>query len=117
MLASKSGIVESKTALNPLQFIVKRFVATLDVLLVKTPNYREEDLVLNVDLETMQNSITTSENATTFQGVLEHINAFGPDVLCVFRRNRGFFKKLWEKDTILKKEFYTNVPLLVLQGK
>jgi nucleotide-binding universal stress UspA family protein len=117
MLASKSGIVESKTALNPLQFIIKRFVTSLDVLLVKTPNYKEEDMVLNSDLESMQTSTTTTENATTFQGVLEHINAFSPDVLCVFRRNRGFFKKLWEKDTILKKEFFAIVPLLVLLGK
>lgn len=117
MLASKSGIVESKTALRPLQFLVKRFVTSLDILLIKTPNYKEEDLVLDADLERMQNSLTTSENATTFQGVLEHINAFNPDILCVFRRNRGFFKKLWEKDTILKKEFFTSMPLLVLQGK
>ncbi|MDB2385016.1 universal stress protein [Polaribacter sp.] len=117
MIASKSGIIESKTALQPLQFIVKRFVATVDVLLVKTASYKEEDTVLNEELAAIQTSVTTSENATTFQGVLEHINAFSPDVLCVFRRNRGFFKKLWEKDTILKKEFYANVPLLVLQGK
>jgi len=117
MLASKSGIVESKTALHPLKFIVKRFVSSLDILLVKTPSYTEADMVLNSDLEDIQTSFTTSENATTYQGVLEHINSINPDVLCVFRRNRGFFKKLWEKDTILKKEYFVNVPLLVLQGK
>ena len=40
-----------------------------------------------------------------------------PDLLCVFRRKRGFFKKLWEKNVILKEEFNCDVPLLILRGK
>jgi hypothetical protein len=36
-------------------------------------------------------------------------------MLCVVRRKRGFFKKLWEKNVVLKKEFFTDKPLLVLQ--
>jgi hypothetical protein len=85
--------------------------------LVKTPNYTAEDLRLHKDLKELQTTLTVTENATTYQGVLEHINAQNPDMLCVFRRKRGFFKKLWEKNTILKEEFYSNVPLLVLKGK
>ena len=69
------------------------------------------------DLEKLQATLTVTENATTFQGVLEHIKTHNPDMLCVFRRKRGFFKKLWEKNTILKKEFHCNIPLLVLAGK
>jgi hypothetical protein len=38
-------------------------------------------------------------------------------MLCVFRRKRGFFKKLWEKNVILKQEFHTSIPLLILKGK
>jgi nucleotide-binding universal stress UspA family protein len=117
LMAFKSGIVKSKTVLKPLQFIVDRFKAEVNLLLVKTPNYKEEDLVLHKDLKALQNTIVITENATTYQGVLEHINAQHPDMLCVFRRKRGFFKKLWEKNTILKEEFYSNVPLLVLKGK
>ena len=85
--------------------------------MVKTPNYTEEDLILHANLKALQNTITVTENATTFQGVLEHIKTQNPDMLCVLRRKRGFFKKLWEKNTILKEEFYSNVPLLVLKGK
>jgi nucleotide-binding universal stress UspA family protein len=117
LMAFKSGIVKSKTVLKPLQFIVEKFKAEVNLLLVKTPNYKEEDLVLHKDLKALQNTLTITENATTYQGVLEHINAQHPDMLCVFRRKRGFFKKLWEKNTILKEEFYSNVPLLVLKGK
>lgn len=117
LMATKSGIVKSKTALKPLQFFKDQFNANINLLLVKTPNYTEQDLVLNKGLEDLKSSLTVTENATTFQGVLEHIKTHNPDMLCVFRRKRGFFKKLWEKNTILKEEFYTNVPLLVLKGK
>ena len=117
LTAFKSGIVKSKTALKPLQFIVGKFESKVNLLLVKTPNYTDEDLILNKDLAKLQDTLTITENATTFQGVLEHIKTHNPDMLCVFRRKRGFFKKLWEKNVILKEEFFTNVPLLILKGK
>ena len=117
LTAFKSGNIDSKTALKPLQFIADKFAPKVNLLLVKTPNYTEQDLVINENLAKLQSSLTVTENATTFQGVLEHINTHNPDMLCVFRRKRGFFKKLWEKSTVLKEEFFTNVPLLVLKGK
>lgn len=117
LMAFKSGIVKSKTALKPLQLIVEKFKTEVHLLLVKTPSYTQEDLMLHKDLKALEKTLTISENATTFQGVLEHIKSQNPDMLCVFRRKRGFFKKLWEKNTILKEEFFSNVPLLVLKGK
>jgi nucleotide-binding universal stress UspA family protein len=117
LTAFKSGNIKSKTAVKPLQFITEKFNAKVNLLLVKTPNYTEEDLVIHQDLQDLQDTLTVTENATTFQGVLEHSKTHNPDMLCVFRRKRGFFKKLWEKSTILKEEFYTNVPLLILKGK
>ena len=117
LLAFKSGIIKSKTALNPLKFIVTKFNTQVNSLLVKTVNYKDEDLVLDKDLIEIQTTLTTTENATTFQGVLEHFKTHNPDMLCVFRRKRGFFIKLWEKKTILKQEFHTSIPLLILKGK
>ena len=117
LLAFKSGIIKSKTALNPLKFIVKHLKPEVNSLLVKTVGYKEEDLVLDPHLSKLQTTFTVTENATTFQGVLEHFKTHNPDILCVFRRKRGFFKKLWEKNTILKQEFHTSIPLLILKGK
>ncbi|NCT09661.1 MAG: universal stress protein [Flavobacteriia bacterium] len=117
LMAFKSGIVKKRASLKPLEFMIEKFESKLDVLLVKTPNYTEEDLQLDKTVDKLKSSLTITENATTFQGVLEHINSYNPDLLCVFRRKRGFFKKLWEKSTILKSEFYTNVPLLIIKGK
>jgi nucleotide-binding universal stress UspA family protein len=117
LMAFKSGVIRSKTALNPLKFIVDKFNSDVNLLLVKTPDYTEEDLVLNKDLEKLKSSLTVTENATTFQGVLQHFQKHQPDMLCVITRKRGFFKKLWEKNIILKEEFFTNLPLLILKGK
>jgi len=62
-------------------------------------------------------SIKEAENATTFQGVLEHYKEFNPDMLCVVRRKRGIFTKMKEKNSILKTEFYvSNFSVLVLSG-
>ena len=116
LMAFKSGVVKSKTALKPLQFMSNKFGFDVNLLLVKTPNYKQEDLNINIDLEALQTTLTTTENGTTFQGVLEHLNTFNPDMLCVFRRKRGFFQKLWEKNTVLKEEFHTTKPLLILSG-
>ena len=117
LMAFKSGNVKRKSALKPLQFIINTFATKVDLLLVKTPKYKESDMVLHKDLDAIKSSLTITENATTFQGVLENIKSYNPDMLCVFRRKRGFFKKLWEKNTILKEEFSTNLPLLILKGK
>ncbi len=116
LMAFKSGALKSKTALNPLTFLVKKFNPKINLLLVKTPSFSDKDAVINQDLLDLQTSFTTTENATTFQGVLEHFQTHNPDMLCVFKRKRGFFTKLWEKNIILKKEFHSPIPLLILKG-
>lgn len=113
----KSGIINKQDVLNPLKFILAAFNAKTNLLLVKTPGHSVEDLVIDPQLEALKNTLTTTESATTFQGVLTHFLSQNPDMLCVFRRKRGFFKKLWEKNTINKVEFHCSIPLLVLSGK
>ncbi|NVJ88046.1 MAG: universal stress protein [Flavobacteriaceae bacterium] len=115
LLAFKSGILKNKNSLKPLESISSKFNIKVNLLQVKTPGYTEEDLVLDERLKALKTSLTISENGTTFQGVLEHFQHHNPDLLCVFRRKRGFFQKLWEKNTVLKQEFYVNIPLLILK--
>jgi len=117
LMAVKSAIIKKQDALSPLIAIKEKFNAVVNILLVKTPHHIEEDFELNEELNEMVSNIKLQESATTFQGVLEHINIENPDMLCVVRRKRGFFKKLWEDDTILKKDFYISKrPVLVLSG-
>jgi nucleotide-binding universal stress UspA family protein len=117
LTAFKSGILEQQDVLTPLQEIKSLFKTKINLLLVKTPEYKEEDLVVNASLKALQNTFSISENVTTFQGVLEHFQSNNPDLLCVFRRKKGFFQKLWEKNTVLKSEFHCSIPLLILSGR
>ncbi len=117
LTAFKSGILKRSKILHPLVAIMNKNNAEVNLLLVKTPGYSEEDLQVNTALLDISKNLTISENATTYLGVLEHFRSTQPDLLCVFRRKRGFFKKLWEKSTVLKSEFFAPVPVLVLSVK
>ena len=116
LMAIKSAILKKQNALQPLQDMITNFKAKTNLLLVKTPSHKASDFVLKPELKGLVNSITETENATTFQGVLLHFESHKPDMVCVVRRKRGFFIKKWEKNTILKKDFFVNVPVLVLSG-
>src|SRR5690606_181647 len=117
LMALKSAVIKKENALNPLIDIKEQFKSIVNLLLVKTPYHNEGDFDIDQKLSTIITNTTYTENATTFQGVLEHYKDNDPDMLCVVRRKRGFFTKLWEKNTILKKDFQsTTLPVLVLSG-
>ncbi|MBM1105044.1 universal stress protein [Aurantibacter crassamenti] len=117
LTAFKSGILKKKRILEPLVTIQNKFNFIVNLLLVKTPGYTEDDLKINTALMDLCSNLTVTENATTYLGVLEHFQSHKPDLLVVFRRKRGFFKKLWEKSTIMKAEFFAPIPVLVLRVK
>ena len=117
LTAFKSGVLKRTKILQPLINIKNKNNANVNLLLVKTPKYTEEDLQVNTALLDISKNLTITENATTYLGVLEHFQNKQPDMLCVFRRKRGFFKKLWEKSTILKSEFFAPIPVLILSVK
>lgn len=117
LVAFKSGILKRKRILDPLIEIKKKHAANVNLLMVKTPGYSDDDLKINTALMDISSQLSFTENPTTYHGVLEHFQAQHPDLLCVFRRKRGFFKKLWEKRTISKSEFYAPIPVLVLSVK
>lgn len=115
LMAFKNGNFEKKKTLEPVRQFIDQFDITLHLMHVITPETTEEMEKVSGKLAKLQTTYTKVENATTYQAVLEHSHESDPDMICVIRRKRGFFKKLWEKNVILKKEFYTNKPLLVLQ--
>ena len=117
LTAFKSGVLKKNRILNPLRTIQQVCESKISLLFVKTPGYTEEDLQINTALMDLSSQVTFSENATTYLGVLEHMQSKQPDLLAVFRRKRGFFKSLWEKNTIPKAEFSARVPVLVLSVK
>ncbi|WP_040252677.1 universal stress protein [Psychroserpens mesophilus] len=116
LLAMKSAIIKKEDALTPLMDIKNQFKAVLNLLLVKTTYHTEGDLDVKENLAKHITNTTIAENVTTYQGVLEHYKENNPDLLCVVRRKRGFFMKKWENNTILKKDFSSKLPVLVLKG-
>ncbi len=117
LTAFKSGILKRNEILDSLRAIQNKFGAKVNLLMVKTPGYTEEDLQINTNLMDLSSQLTFTENATTYLGIMEHIQAKQPDLLCVFRRKRGIFQNLWEKNTIPKAEFSARIPVLVLSVK
>ena len=116
LMAVKSAIIKKDNVLEPLKLVKENFKPIVDLLLVKTPYHNEGDFEVNEELSNLVDSIDETENATTFQGVLRHFESHNPDMLCVVRRKRGFFTKKWEKNVILKKDFSSSIPVLVLSG-
>ena len=114
LMAFKNGVFPKKQNLEPLLSISEVFKAKVNLLHVFTPESTDKMKRASGKLKKLGASYKTSENATTYQGVLEHLHGSNPDLITVVRRKRGFFKKLWEKNVVLKKEFYIKTPLLVL---
>ena len=117
LMALKSVVVKKEGVLKPLIEIMTHYKAPVNLLLVKTPSFEEGDFEVPDELSAIISDTKETQNATTYQGILEHYQSFNPDLLCVVRRKRGFFNKLWEGDTILKKDFYvSSMPVLILSG-
>jgi nucleotide-binding universal stress UspA family protein len=116
LLAFKTGEVKDTATLKPMIAFQKKFKTKLKLLLVKVPGFANRNHHLDDALVQRSEGLTFSENATVYQGVLEHFQANKPDLLVAFKRERGFFEKLWEPDRIYKKDFYCTIPLLVLKN-
>ena len=117
LVALKSAIIRKEDVLAPLISIKNKFNSRIELLLVQTPFHREGDFDVDEELSSLVSHTTYSENATTFQGVLENYKVTNPNLLCVVRRKRGFFTKIWENNTILKRDFNSSkLPVLVLGG-
>ena len=121
LTAIKSGIVKEEGATKPIETILLQLKAQMTLLQVKTPDYLPEDLMFDKDLAILTSKYYSSENATLFQGLLEYIHVVEPDLICVFRRKRGFFEKLWSEtlndNSVRKSDFESRKPILVLKGE
>lgn len=115
VLALKHGSLPKESPASFLAHLQEKMQAVLDLLFVKTPALPDPYKEANSALLELSDEIVYTENATVYQGVLEHFQRLQPDLLVVFKRERGFFEKLWEPDVVLKKDFYCTVPLLVLK--
>jgi len=80
LIAFKSGKLDPPDVLNPLKAITHFFQTKINLLLVKTPESKKEDWVLDPALKNIQSRFSSSENATIFQGVLAYVQSNEPDI-------------------------------------
>ena len=116
LLGVRSGLMKRPDVLVTLKDFVSVFNAKVKLLHVITPKNTEEDNVLHADFEAIGDDKITTKNETVYEGLSAHINTIQPDLLCVIRRKRGFFSKMWEQNSIKKVDFESKIPLLVLKG-
>ena len=117
LFAFKKGNISGERSLAPLKAIIKKFNTKVNLLLVKTPGHEAARLEIDHEIVEFSEGLISSENATVYQGVLEHFQSIQPNMLVVFARKRGFFEKLMESDRVYKKDFFTKIPLLVLKNR
>ena len=115
-MAIKSGIIKKEHIFKPLKSLVENFNAKLNLLQVITPKLSIDERDLYKELSKLASTIKSSENATIFPGALEHLHDVSPDLICVIRRNKGFFSKLWDQNTVKKSDFESRLLLLVFRG-
>ena len=118
LFAFKNATIETTKASQTLKELLDMFHAKLDLLQVITPDTSGNGRQIKPELTALMSREVTSENATVFQGIVEHFNTLNPEMLCVLRRKDtgGFFKKLLrQSEVILKEQFFTTKPLLILK--
>ncbi len=79
LVAFKNGHFEKENILTPLQNMKSVFNSKINLLHVITPEATEESKKIDAELLEMNDSLTETNNATTFQGVLEHFQSHNPD--------------------------------------
>ena len=84
---------------------------------MKVPDQSRKEQQIDHEIVELSDRMSSTENGTVYQGVLEYFQSVQPDLLIVFARKRGFFEKLIESDVVLKKDFFTKTPLLVLKNR
>ncbi|MBT5871088.1 MAG: universal stress protein, partial [Bacteroidetes bacterium] len=86
LFAFKNSKIETTKASQTLKALIDMFHAKLDLLQVVTPDTSGNDRKIKPELKALMSRDITSENATVFQGIVEHFNALSPEMLCVLRR-------------------------------
>lgn len=118
LFAFKNTKIETSVATNTLRPLMDMFHSKMQLLQVVTPDTALNKHTLQKDLVALQSTHIVTENATVFQGIVEHFNRLNPELLIVLRRRNkgGFFKNLLKQDeVILKEHFFTTKPLLILK--
>lgn len=108
-------IIQRSAALDPLVKIAKAYDAQVNVLHVeKTEEFALVDPGVEIFLSEVNNSFHLVQNPNINQAINDFVTNSGSQLLCMLRRERNFFEKLFHTSITKKEAFHSPVPLLVL---
>ena len=105
----------AKNVLLPLQKMVSMFGAKVTILYVDKGSNKEREKNMDLslkDVETTYREVPMSKNIN--ETINEFIETNNCDLLCMVRREKGFFETLFQKSIIKDQVYKSNIPLLVL---
>lgn len=109
----------STATLNPLQEIAEKFKAKVTLLNINTGDTEKGTSdgvgVLLKNLETHYQEVPMTESIN--ESINQFISYNSCDLLCMIRREKGFFESLFETSVTKTQAFNTRIPLLVLPEK
>lgn len=118
LMAFKNANYKNNNNFLMLEDVLNIFNPELHLLHVTTPDVPAEAAVVSPGLLERSDSLTKTNNATVFQGILEHYQSINPDLICLLRRKKqNMFEKIWQRNEILKEEFHSTKPLLILKER
>lgn len=113
----KSLMVYRVEALRPLIDIANAFDATIEVVQMKPSSLGSEDGPdTNIDLAGRAYTVDEVDCQKIPDCMSMIIDKYSPQVLCVLRRKRDFFERIFKSSDIPVEDLYSPLPLLVLQG-
>lgn len=118
LMAFKNANYKNNDNFLMLEDFLNIFQSELHLLHVNTPDAPAEAKEISKGLLERSSKVTHTNNATVFQGVLEHYQSINPDLICLLRRRKqNMFEKIWQHDEVYKEEFYSTKPLLILKER
>ncbi len=103
------------SALLPIQKLASNFDAEVTILNVNTGSGKATQQKNNVHLEEVE---TTYHEIPLSKSINESINDFVKknqfDLMCMIRREKGFFEKIFKKSITKTQVYHSEIPLLVI---
>ena len=105
----------STDILSPLQKLAIKFGAKITILRVNTDSNKNDYKIKEIKLDGVE---TTYRETPFLNSINDSINSFiekeGCDLLCMIRREKGFFESIFKKSVTETQVYNHQIPLLVI---
>jgi hypothetical protein len=113
-----SGIPFSNASvIEPLYKIAKKYNSKIEVLHIADEKTSDLDETLGIIKELKHTVIFTSGIGNINQHINNYLNESNAGLLCLVRRRKGFFSRIFGESVTLKQTFNSSVPILILHNQ